>query len=91
VLLDIGSLLALVISGAVEGFRDSIPTYQERLTLLAGQFGAWLEAAEDCAPTNGDCEGICGPGGRDGYDDSIVLLLGIDPSARLLSGALDST
>ncbi|MBK1704354.1 AI-2E family transporter [Halochromatium glycolicum] len=45
VLLDIGSLLALVISGAVEGFRDSIPTYQERLTLLAGQFGAWLEAA----------------------------------------------
>jgi predicted PurR-regulated permease PerM len=44
VLLDLGSLLALVTSGAVEGFRDSIPTYQERLTLLAGQFGTWLEA-----------------------------------------------
>jgi hypothetical protein len=45
----------------------------------------------DCAPSDGRCEGICGEGGLDGYDDSIALLLAIDPSARLLSGALDST
>ncbi len=44
VLFDVGSLLALVISGAFEGFRGSIPTYQERLTLLTGQLGVWLEA-----------------------------------------------
>ena len=46
---------------------------------------------EDCAPTSGTCDGLCGPGGRDGYDDSITRLLGIDESARLLSGALGST
>lgn len=45
----------------------------------------------DCAPTQGRCEGLCGPGGLDGYDDSIAILLGIDPSARLLSGDLDAT
>ncbi|MEA3639979.1 MAG: AI-2E family transporter [Lamprobacter sp.] len=44
VLIDIGSLLALVTSGAVEGFRNSIPTYQDRLTLLVSQLGNWLEA-----------------------------------------------
>lgn len=45
----------------------------------------------DCQPTKGRCEGLCGPGGLDGYDDSIAILLGIDDSARLLSGNLDST
>lgn len=45
----------------------------------------------DCAPTQGRCEGLCGPGGLDGYDDSIAILLGMDPSARLLSGELDAT
>ncbi len=49
------------------------------------------DPAEDCAPTAGRCEGICGPGGLDGYDDSLAMLLAIDPSARRLSGALDST
>ena len=42
-LLDLGSLLALTTTGAVEGFRDSLPTYQERLVLLTDQFGTWLE------------------------------------------------
>lgn len=43
VLLDIGSLIALVTTGALEGFRDSLPTYQERFVLLSEQFGSWLE------------------------------------------------
>jgi predicted PurR-regulated permease PerM len=43
VLLDVGSLLALVATGALEGFRDSIPTYQERFMLVAQQLGGWLE------------------------------------------------
>jgi predicted PurR-regulated permease PerM len=43
VLLDIGSLLALVTTGALEGFRDSLPTYQERFLLLSDQLGGWME------------------------------------------------
>ena len=33
-LLDFGSLFALATTGALEGFRDSLPSYQERLVLL---------------------------------------------------------
>jgi predicted PurR-regulated permease PerM len=43
VIFDVGSLLALITTGAVEGFRDSLPSYQERFILLADQFGGWLE------------------------------------------------
>jgi len=43
VLLDIGSLLALITTGAVEGFRDSLPSYHERFLLLSEQLGGWLE------------------------------------------------
>jgi len=43
ILLDVGSLLALVTTGALEGLRDSLPTYQERFMLLNGQLGGWLE------------------------------------------------
>ncbi len=43
VLLDLGSLLALIATGALEGFRDSFPTYQERFMLLSQQAGVWLE------------------------------------------------
>ena len=43
ILLDVGSLLALVTTGAVEGFRDSLPTYQERFMTFSQQFGGWLE------------------------------------------------
>ena len=42
VIFDVGSLLALITTGAVEGFRDSLPSYQERFILLADQFGGWL-------------------------------------------------
>lgn len=42
-LLDGGSLLALVFTGQLEGFRHGLPGYQERLILLSDQFGAWLE------------------------------------------------
>lgn len=45
VLLDLGSILALLATGAIEGFRNSLPSYQERLVLLSQQFGTWLEAA----------------------------------------------
>ena len=43
VLLDIGSLLALVATGTVEGFRNRLPTYQERIATLNQQIGTWLE------------------------------------------------
>jgi predicted PurR-regulated permease PerM len=43
ILIDVGSLLALVTTGGVEGFRDSLPTYQERFITLSHQFGDWLE------------------------------------------------
>jgi predicted PurR-regulated permease PerM len=39
VLLEIGSLLALVLPGELEAFRDGIPGYQERLSLLSEQLG----------------------------------------------------
>ena len=42
-LVDFGSLFALATTGALEGFRDSLPSYQERLVLLMEQFGNWLE------------------------------------------------
>ncbi|MFN2167435.1 MAG: AI-2E family transporter [Anaerolineae bacterium] len=42
-LLDVGSLLALITTGALEGFRDSLPTYHERFLLLSEQLGGWLE------------------------------------------------
>ena len=45
VLLDVGSLFLLVFTGALEGFRDSLPGYRERFMLLSEQFGGWLEAA----------------------------------------------
>ncbi len=43
ILLDIGSLFALVTTGAVEGFRDRLPSYQERFMTFSDQFGGWLE------------------------------------------------
>ena len=43
VLLDIGSLLALITTGALEGFRESFPTYQERFLALSQQLGGLAE------------------------------------------------
>jgi predicted PurR-regulated permease PerM len=43
VLLDVGSIIALISTGALEGLRDSLPGYQERLILLSEQLGGWLE------------------------------------------------
>ncbi len=42
-LLDAGSLLALMTTGAIEGFRDSLPGYQERFLVLSQEFGRWAE------------------------------------------------
>jgi predicted PurR-regulated permease PerM len=44
-LLDIGSIVALISTGALEGLRESLPGYQERLILLSDQLGGWLERA----------------------------------------------
>lgn len=44
VLLDLGSILALWATGAIEGFRSNLPSYQERLVLLSQELGQWLEA-----------------------------------------------
>jgi len=43
VLLEAGSILALVFTGELEGIRDGLPSYQQRLMLLSDQFGGWLE------------------------------------------------
>ena len=43
VLLDAGSIFALLFTGELEGFRDGLPGYQERLILLSDQLGGWLE------------------------------------------------
>jgi predicted PurR-regulated permease PerM len=43
ILLDIGSLVALLATGALEGFRDSFPTYQQRFLMLSEELGQWLE------------------------------------------------
>ncbi len=42
-LLEAGGILALVFTGELEGFRDGLPSYQERLSLLSNRFGDWLE------------------------------------------------
>ena len=42
-LLEIISILALLFAGQLEGFRDGLPGYQERLSLLSDQVGSWLE------------------------------------------------
>ena len=44
VLFDFGTLFALATTGALEGFRHTLPSYQERLVLLMGQLGNWLES-----------------------------------------------
>lgn len=73
---------------------------QGRTVIVAGDYNiqapgrvlrAGTDPGEDCIPRDGRCEGICGPRGLDGYDDSISLLLAVDPSARLLTSTLDST
>ncbi len=43
VLLDVGSLFLLLATGAIEGLRDNLPSYQERFLLLSDQLGTWLE------------------------------------------------
>lgn len=48
------------------------------------------DPADDCRP-RGTCDGSCGPGGKDGYDDSISALLALGQSARILSADLPET
>jgi AI-2 transport protein TqsA len=43
VLIDLGSLFALMTTGALEGFKDSLPSYQERFMLLNQELGGVLE------------------------------------------------
>ena len=55
VILDVGGLVLLLGSGALDGFRNSLPGYQERLALLTAQFAGWLESlgvegARDAVP-----------------------------------------
>lgn len=84
--------------GLVEDARAALA--EGRTVIVAGDFNiqapgrvprVGTDPAVDCAPADGRCEGVCGADGLDGYDDSLALLLGMDSSARLLSGALDST
>lgn len=43
VLLDVGSLIALTTTGALEALQLGLPRYQERLMLLTDELGGWLE------------------------------------------------
>ena len=43
VLFEAFSILALVFTGELEGFRNGLPDYQRRLVLLSDRFGGWLE------------------------------------------------
>ncbi len=45
VLLEAASIFTLVFTGQLEGFRDGLPSYQERLQVLNEQLGSWLENA----------------------------------------------
>lgn len=45
VLVDAGGVLILVASGAIEGFKDSLPSFQQRFVLLFDELGRRLEAA----------------------------------------------
>lgn len=56
ILVDFASLFALLATGALEGFRNSLPSYQERLVLLSEQLALWLEsvgfaASREMVPT----------------------------------------
>jgi AI-2 transport protein TqsA len=42
-LLDVGSLVALTTTSALESLQENLPRYQERLALLTDQLGRWLE------------------------------------------------
>lgn len=42
-LLDVGSLVALTTTGALESLQENLPRYQERIALLTDQLGGWLE------------------------------------------------
>ncbi|MGI9520429.1 MAG: AI-2E family transporter [Hyphomicrobiaceae bacterium] len=43
VLFDIGGIFALVATGTLDAFRDSLPGYQERIAALLRQLSSWLE------------------------------------------------
>jgi hypothetical protein len=60
VLLEIGSLLALVFAGELEAFRDGIPGYQERLSLLSEQLGG-NPGEYGCHQRPRDCQGSLRP------------------------------
>ena len=51
---------------------------------------AGTDPTVDCTPGATDAT-ACGPGGPDGYDDSVHLLLQVDPTARLLSLDVEPT
>lgn len=43
VLLDVGSLIALTTTGALEALQTGLPRYQDRLMVLTDELGGWLE------------------------------------------------
>jgi predicted PurR-regulated permease PerM len=44
VLMELGSLIALMTTGALEALQENLPRYQQRLNLLSDQIGGWLES-----------------------------------------------
>jgi hypothetical protein len=70
-----------------------------RTLIVAGDFNiqapgrtlrVGTNATQDCQP-QGSCNGVCGAGGTDGYDDSISILLSASDHAKLLSKDLPET
>lgn len=43
VLVDAGSIIALLTTSALEAFQQGLPRYQERLIVITNALGAWLE------------------------------------------------
>ncbi len=43
ILFDVGSIFAVITTGALEDLRESLPAYQQRLLALNDSLGAWLD------------------------------------------------
>lgn len=65
-----------------------------RTVMIAGDYNiqaigrtlrSGTDQLDDCEPTSGTCEGICGDGGKDGYDDAVSIITDLGNEFRLLS------
>lgn len=77
-------------SGALQAGRTIVVAGDYNIQAPGRSLRVGTNLEEDCNPS-GSCEDVCGPQGRDGYDDSIHMLLSVHDRAELLSAALPET